>query len=263
MKYFDEQERRLVFVGERANDHFWDRLWDKEDLAEVIRRGTKERFIRNITGRFLPPGSRVLEGGCGRGEKVYGLRAWGYEAYGVDYAAQAVARIKKLFPDLQISVGDVRHLDFSDSFFDGYWSLGVIEHFYDGYDDIIREMARVVRPGGYLFLTFPYMSPLRRLKARMGRYPALPAEISDIREHFYQFALPHATVITKLEQAGFRVVRRQPFDAIKGLKDELHLPFQKLYRSTNFFARAARLCINTLCEPFASHVILLVAQKNA
>lgn len=262
MKYFDPLHKRLVFVGERANDHFWNRLWEKEDLAEVVRRGTRERFIRQITGKFLPVGSKILEGGCGRGEKVYGLRAWGYDAYGVDYAEEAVARIKKLFPDLEISVGDVRKLNFKDGFFDGYWSLGVIEHFYEGYDAILSEMARVIRPGGYLFLTFPYMSPLRKLKAILRYYLILPTDTKEIEKDFYQFALPHHPVIKKLEQFGFKVVKQKPIDAIKGLKDELHFPFKRLYHSRNFFARVARFGINLLCQPFASHVILLVAKRN-
>jgi len=53
---------------------------------------------------------------------------------------------------------DVRKLNFPDHYFDGYWSLGVIEHFYKGYDEIIHKIYRVLHPGGFLFLTVPEMS---------------------------------------------------------------------------------------------------------
>ena len=67
-------------------------------------------------------------------------------------------------PDLNIDFGDVRSLPYKKSSFDGIWSLGVIEHNWDGYDQILREAHRVLRSGGYFFLAFPSFSPLRKLK---------------------------------------------------------------------------------------------------
>ena len=32
--------------------------------------------------------------------------------------------------------------------------LGVIEHFYDGYEDVLDEIYRVIKDRGYLFLVF-------------------------------------------------------------------------------------------------------------
>ena len=53
-------------------------------------------------------------------------------------------KIKLHWPQLDVSYGDVRALEFEDDSFDGYWSLGVIEHFPDGYEDIGQEMTRVI-----------------------------------------------------------------------------------------------------------------------
>ena len=103
-----------------------------------------------ITARYLPPGSRVLEGGCGRANKVKALADAGFAAVGVDYAAESVELARQVYPGLDIQVGDVRMLPFPDGAFDGYWSIGVIEHFWAGYDDILREARRVLKPGGVL-----------------------------------------------------------------------------------------------------------------
>jgi len=42
-------------------------------------------------------------------------------------------------------------LKFPNNFFDGYWTLGVIEHFWEGYNQIIEEAKRVIKPGDIYF----------------------------------------------------------------------------------------------------------------
>ena len=173
--FYDKENNRLVYIGKAATSEYWDEHWlSNKDLKQIVTRGS--RFVVKITKKYLRKGSKILEGGCGIGDKVYTLQKAGYDAYGVDYAETTVKRVKELFPDLKIRVADVRRLPFEDGFFDGYWSLGVIEHFYEGYDEIALEMKRVLRKGGILFLTCPVMSPLRRLKAKMGLYPLFKEE---------------------------------------------------------------------------------------
>ena len=102
----------------------------------------------------------MLQGGCGLGDKVHSLDKVGFEAYGIDFAPNVVSMINENWPHLDVRQGDVRKLPFEDDFFDGYWSFGVIEHFFIGFDEILEEMARVIKPGGYLFLD-QYLPDLR------------------------------------------------------------------------------------------------------
>ena len=168
-KYFDRENRRLVFEKEnlrKADSKLWDSHWSDysgEDFAKDVKR--KDRFVLYYTSKYLPRGSKVLEGGCGIGDKVFSLHNYGFDAYGVDYATNTVSKVNQAVPELKITTGDVRKLDFDDHFFDGYWSLGVIEHFVDGYDAILSEMNRVIKEGGYLFLTVPSMSIIRKIHA--------------------------------------------------------------------------------------------------
>ena len=78
-----------------------------------------------------------------------------------------ILKINSVLPELMITHGDIRQLDFDDGSFHGYWSWGVIEHYMDGYDSIRTEMFRVIQNHGYLFLTVPTMSLLRETKASM------------------------------------------------------------------------------------------------
>ncbi len=267
MKYFDKKNNRLIFIAQNATPDFWDNQWDVKNLDRVIRSGVHERFVSKTTKQYILPDTyhRILEGGCGKGNFVFSLRHQGYDAYGVDFAEETVRKINTLVPELQVSVADVRKLPFEDNFFDGYWSLGVIEHFYEGYQEIANEMYRVIKPGGYLFLTFPYMSPLRRLKASLGYYPKLP-ESTKIPDGFYQFALNHKSTIITFEKLGFECIKTRPFEGFKGCKEEAFKPLknflQKIYDCKAFPCKIIDYLLSHSLAPITGHTILIILKKT-
>lgn len=159
---------RLVYLDEKATPEFWDHRWQVEGAPPEV--SPRDDVLR-VTGKVLQPGSRILEGGCGRANKVKAMADSGFNAIGIDFAERSVKQARLDYPGLDIRQGDVRALDFPDRFFDGYWSIGVIEHFWAGYESILAEAARVLRPEGFLFLSAPWLSPYRQRKARAGGYP--------------------------------------------------------------------------------------------
>lgn len=264
MRYYDKGTGQLVYIQEKATPEFWDRQWEDDELKKSIVAGAKERFVYPLTRRYLKPGSKVLEGGFGKGHFVYSLYTRGYDVYGVDYAQKTVEKVSALFPELKLTLDDVRKLNFPDETFHGYWSVGVIEHFTEGYDAIAKEMHRVLKPGGYLFLTFPYMSPLRKIKARCGMYPELTSENFD-KEHFYQFALDSKKVAKRFESFGFTLVKEKPYSGFKGLKDEsgpLKPFFQWIYDNKSFPAKLISYGLTLLFSPVAAHATVLILRKK-
>ena len=264
--YYDPTNDRLVFEGQPATKDFWDHQWQTKKFREIVLAGFSDRFVVPLTKKFLLPeqATRILEGGCGRGQRVYALAKSGYDAYGIDYAKKTVELINKHFPELKVTVGDVRKIPFPDQYFDGYWSIGVIEHFFDGYGDILSEMKRVIKKGGYLFLIFPYISPLRQLKIRLGRYPLLPQTFQE--QHLYQFAFNDRQVAEKVASSGFKLRYRLPYEGFKGLKDEVALlrpMLQKIYDRPTGINRIITYALSKLFAPLASHTILLVFEKTA
>jgi SAM-dependent methyltransferase len=217
VKYHDAEQGRLIQVGRKASAEFWDDAWSRNELASYDPQAVLP-FV-DLTKHFLPSGSRILEGGCGAGGKVAALAAAGYRMVGVDYAAETVSRLNDACPDFDIRVGDVFHLDFPDGQFDGYWSFGVIEHFWDGYHQIVREAQRVLRDQGYLFLTFPCMSPLRQLKADLGFYKPWRGVVEP--EGFYQFILSEQEVVQVLRSCGFEIECVSVIQIRSGVKQEL------------------------------------------
>jgi SAM-dependent methyltransferase len=253
----------LAYFQQAATPEFWDRQWQVGDLRTWLQTRRAEDLHIQAVKRYLPPGSIVLEGGCGRGQMVYALQVNGYQAIGIDFAARTVQAIRQVMPELNVLLGDVRNLPVADGFLDGYVSVGVIEHFWEGYNPILDEMYRTLRPGGFLFISFPHMSPLRRWKVRLGVYPiGKKTEYATRRDIFYQFALPDGQVRRDLERLGFRLLERLSYDAIKGLKDEvafLRTWLQPIYDGKKH--RHLRPLLARLLRPFASHCVFLVMQK--
>jgi SAM-dependent methyltransferase len=63
----------------------------------------------------------------------------------------------RLGDDLHLETQDARQLSYADESFDRVFSISVIEHIPDdGDSQAMREIARVLRPGGVLTLTVPF-----------------------------------------------------------------------------------------------------------
>jgi len=139
----------------------------------------------------------------------------------------------------------------------------VIEHFYEGFKPVALEMKRVLKPGGHLFLTFPYMSPLRKWKAKRGKYKLFDENKFE-KEKFYQFILPHKQIIKNFESIGFKFICKKPFDGVKGLKDEVKVLkpiLQKIYDSKSSIGKGFKFFLSKFLAPFSGHSILLVFRK--
>ena len=260
MKYFDTKNNRLVYVEQNASPEFWDTQWNEKDLKKNIMAVSDQSFVKRKTKQYLSAPAKILEGGCGRGQYVYALNRWGYDTTGLDYAPETVKKVNELFPEMKVILGDVRELPFAEDTFDGYWSFGVIEHFYDGFEGIAREMKRVVRPGGFVFVTFPAFSPLRRLKARLGQYLVFN-DVGFEKDKFYQFALDPKKVVFEFEKLGFITREVYSLDGIKGLKDEvkfLKLVLRPIYDSKLFIMKILREGINRVFRRFSGHSVLCI-----
>ncbi len=207
----------------------------------------------------------MLEGGCGLGDVVYALDKAGYLAHGIDYAPRVVQAINEHWPHLNVSQGDVRHLDSPDGYFDGYWSIGVIEHFCEGYDAIVHEMQRIIRPGGYLFLSFPSFNPFRQSQAIARKYPhstVSPEELTD----FFQYALKPSDVQAKVASLGFELVEHRGVSSLQGFSEDWPL-MADAQRVLDWFSPRLGTGISMLMDNFfgryAGHSSLLIFRRKA
>lgn len=94
---------------------------------------------------------RALDVGCGEGRFSRILRARGIEAVGIDPTAALLERARALDPGGDYRAGRAEALDFEDGAFDLVVSYLTLIDIPD-VDAAIREMARVLRPGGRLLI---------------------------------------------------------------------------------------------------------------
>jgi len=117
--------------------------------------------------RYTRPGDCVLDLGCGTGELAFALAATGVRTVGCDISSRMLRRAPR---DPACQVGwllldpDWRSLPFRPGAFDAVVASSVLEYV-DEPAAILRESARVVRPGGAIVCTVPDLRhPIRWLE---------------------------------------------------------------------------------------------------
>jgi tellurite methyltransferase len=140
-------------------------------------------FDQLLKGR-LTPGMRVLDAGCGGGRNLVYLLRSGYDVHGVDQSSEAVAHVRSLasalaphLPADNFRVEGVERMSFDDAGFDVVISSAVLHFARDEgqWRDMVREMWRVLKPGGIFFArlasSIGIEDQVERLGGRRHRLP--------------------------------------------------------------------------------------------
>lgn len=116
-------------------------------------------FDQLLKGR-ITASDRVLDAGCGSGRNLFYLMKMGCRVSAVDTNPVAIAGVRELavelntgLPTENFRVEAIEALSFPDAAFDVVISSAVL-HFArddDHFDQMVRAMWRVLRPGGMLF----------------------------------------------------------------------------------------------------------------
>lgn len=127
----------------RRNEEQWERML----IDAATRRAAHAKA-------FNPPGRRFLEVGCGTGIMLTGAAAHGFDVHGVEVSASGAAYAKQRF-GVPVTVGTLESARFADGSFDVVWMQYVLEHVPDPVG-LLREIRRVLAPGGILFVAVPH-----------------------------------------------------------------------------------------------------------
>ncbi|MDR0742269.1 MAG: class I SAM-dependent methyltransferase [Puniceicoccales bacterium] len=142
-------------------------------------------------------GGRLLEAGCGAAPFVIYFKRKGYNIDGVDFAEKIVERLNSLYPDLNIFYGDCTNLFMvPDNTYDGYISLGVIEHLEEGPNKFLEEAYRILKPTGKAWITVPYIG---------DRITPIVTKPDAENPEFFENVFSEEDLVNAVERNGFQV----------------------------------------------------------
>jgi dolichol-phosphate mannosyltransferase len=160
-------DERVLFLDENLDDpQNWDGYWQKSAgnsgiLYDLIAAWYRQQFIRkNLDKAILaefPTGSTLLHAGCGSGQVDRNLQH-SMKITALDISKGALRLYSRNNPKaIDVVHGDIMALPFQAETFDGYYNLGVVEHFTPGQIlKILSEAKRVLRPGGRMVIFWPH-----------------------------------------------------------------------------------------------------------
>jgi SAM-dependent methyltransferase len=131
--YYDEHARRYV-----------------EDTVDVDLGPLYGRFLAHV-----PPGGALLDAGCGSGRDARRFRAAGYRVEAFD-ASPAMAALAAEHCGLPVAVRRFQDVDWQGRF-DGVWACASLLHVPRvELPDVLRRLARALKPGGVLYASFKH-----------------------------------------------------------------------------------------------------------
>lgn len=132
----------------------------------------KARFLTAVRARYSQPAD-ILDFGCGSGDIALYLAGAGHRLTGYDLSAVMIAQATQSDRDCVVrwaareaNASDA--LPFADASFDTVVASSVLEYVPE-LDTTLKEIARVLRPGGWLFATVPDMRDWHRHRERWLR----------------------------------------------------------------------------------------------
>lgn len=155
----------------------------------IGRRKILARFVEDICRRVTDRRPRILDVGCGTGANLLMLSQFG-DAEGVDVSEDALTFCRERGLD-KVKLGAGEALPYDDGTFDLVTALDVVEHMDDDLAGL-REMRRVLRPGGRVLLFVPTFMFLWGLQ-------------DEVSNHRRRYRLSELRRV--LEQAGFEIER--------------------------------------------------------
>lgn len=125
-------------------------------------------------------GKTILEVGCGTGLILHRTARFAQRAFGMDLSSGMLMKAQQR--GLSVVQASATELPFADASVDVAYSFKVLAHIPD-IQGALREMARVVRPGGWVLAEFYNTRSLRRLVKALKPPTAVSETTND--EHVY------------------------------------------------------------------------------
>ena len=200
-------QRELADLSKRPQQvsAMFDDVAEKYDRTNDVLSAGQDRWWRRAVRRAVDarPGEKVLDLAAGTGRSSEPFADRGVLTVPCDFSPGMVRTGKRRRPDLGFVVGDATRLPFADGVFDAATISFGLRNVVDP-DAGLREMARVVRPGGRLvvceFSTLP--NPLLRRAYEAYLHHGLPRVAKLVSSHGDAYGYLVESIDAWPDQAG-------------------------------------------------------------
>lgn len=160
--------QRNVDAHFREESLLWEAIYEGEGILEAIYQERLRLTLAMVDGLHLPLDTRVLDVGCGAGFATIGLARRAMTVDAIDpvpamtQATRERAAAAGVKTRVAVQEGDVHAIPFPDGTFALVVALGVLPWLLK-IEPPLREMSRVLQPGGYLIASVDTHWQLRQL----------------------------------------------------------------------------------------------------
>nr|WP_294467245.1 class I SAM-dependent methyltransferase [uncultured Anaerofustis sp.] len=191
---------------------YWNNIADTKEFTTP--------FNLSEFSNFVKKDMKILDVGCGYGRTLNELYDFGYKnLYGIDFSGNMIKRARMNNPSIDFKVNDV-DLPYKDDTFDAVILFAVLTCISDNdtQRDLIREIYRVLKPGGIVYVNdFLLNNDERNInrynkyKDKYGIYGVFELEEGAIlRHHDYGYIKGLLNVFDKLK------FKRETFKTMNG-----------------------------------------------
>jgi ubiquinone/menaquinone biosynthesis C-methylase UbiE len=180
--------------------------WGRGSLGSV-----RERYVSLLRSR-LEAGAKIIDLGCGTGAHATNQLAESFDTIGVDISQRSIELARHTAPSAAWVVADMASVAFRAESCDGVLALYSLIHVpREEHADVLRAIARWLRPGGWLVLT-------------MGAGDGGESEGRFLDTDMYWSGYDAVTNVRLVEDAGFDVAV-----AAEEVEDEDGVPVSHLW----------------------------------
>ena len=179
-------------------------IWGWDSPAGRVRADRRARLFIELDK--ITSGARILELGCGTGEFTRRVAPSRARLVALDLSTDLLRKARERVPSsVRFMIGDAHLLPFDSGAFDAVYGCSVLHHL--DVEVALREVRRVLRPGGHLVfsepnLLNPQVALMFKVRALRRRFGVSEDEMAFTRRH----------VMSLLHRLGFTCISVRQFD---------------------------------------------------